>query len=80
MSFLPLISIALEVLIALMALLIAVRGRAYMLGFALTFGVYVYYDLARYYSWEVAENLLSAAFFVATLSALVSMVGIYRAR
>jgi hypothetical protein len=36
----------------------------YMIGFAITFGIYVYYDLARLYSWEVSESLLSSVFLV----------------
>lgn len=75
---LPVISIIIEVVIALLALVTVFKGRAYMLGFAVTFGIYVYYDLARLYSWEVAESMLSVVFFVATLMALISTVGILK--
>ncbi|MBP9748525.1 MAG: hypothetical protein KBD17_02830, partial [Candidatus Pacebacteria bacterium] len=64
--------------ISVLALFVAVRARAYMVGFALNFGIYVYYDLARLYAWEVSESLLSSVFLVATLAALVSMVGIVK--
>jgi len=78
MEILPIVSIVIEVLIALIALVSTFKGRPYMLGFAITFGIYVYYDLARLYEWAVAESLLSVVFLVATLAALTSMVGIAR--
>jgi hypothetical protein len=78
MELIPIISIILEVLIAVLALVTAFRKRPYMIGLAITFGIYVYYDLARYYKWEIAESWLSVVFLIATLSALVSVVGILR--
>lgn len=78
MDLIPLVSILIEIIISAMALVVAYRGHAYMIGFAVTFGIYVYYDLARYYAWEVSESLLSGVFFIATLAALVSMVGILK--
>ncbi len=80
MTIIPVVSIVLEFVIALLALFAAFRGRMYMIGFAITFGIYVYYDLARLYSWEVSESLLSSVFLVATVAALVSMVGIVKKR
>ena len=79
MDIIPIISIILEIVIAVLALVIALRGRFYMIGFALTFGIYVYYDLARLYEWSVSESLLSVVFLIATLAALVSVVGILKA-
>lgn len=78
MDILPVVSIILEALIAVLALVTAVRGRSYMLGLTLTFGIYVYYDLARLYEWSVSESLLSVVFLIATLSALVSIIGIFK--
>ncbi|MFA6024776.1 MAG: hypothetical protein WC777_06325 [Candidatus Gracilibacteria bacterium] len=79
MELLPIVSIVLELVIAVLALLAAVRGRLTMLGLALTFGIYVYYDLARLYEWSVSESLLSVLFLIATLAALVSVFGIFKA-
>lgn len=79
MTLLPIVSIVLEVLIAVLALVSAVRGRSYMTGLAITFGIYVYYDLARLYEWSVSESLLSLVFLIATLAALVSVIGIFKA-
>jgi hypothetical protein len=78
MEMIPVVSIILEALIAVLALVIAFRKRPYMIGLAVTFGIYVYYDMARYYKWEIAESWLSVVFLIATLSALVSMIGILR--
>lgn len=76
----PLLSIALETIIALLALVAALRGRPYMAGFAVTFGIYVYYDLARHYAWEANEQMLSLMFLVATLAALASVISIVRTK
>ncbi|QQR54991.1 hypothetical protein IPG41_00210 [Candidatus Peregrinibacteria bacterium] len=78
MNTIPILSIVLELVIAILALFIAVRGRFYMMGLALTFGIYVYYDLARLYEWPVSESVLSVVFLVATLAALISVIGIFR--
>jgi len=78
MNFIPVISIALEILIAVLALLSVFKGKYYMIGLVITFGVYVYYDLARHYQLEVSESLLSVVFLIATLSALVSVIGIIK--
>ena len=80
MNIIPIVSIVLEFVIAVLALVAAFRGRAYMVGFAVTFGIYVYYDLARLYAWEVSESLLSSVFLVATVAALLSMIGIVKKR
>ncbi|MBI4232637.1 hypothetical protein HY605_05370 [Candidatus Peregrinibacteria bacterium] len=76
MNMIPIVSIILEVVIALLALVACFRGQFYMIGFALTFGIYVYYDLARLYEWEVSESLLSVAFLIATVAALISMIAL----
>lgn len=78
MSIIPVLSIALEFVIALIALVLTFRGRPYMAGFAITFGIYVYYDLAREYQWQVSEPLLSVVFLIATLAALAAIIGISR--
>lgn len=65
-------------LIALLALHAAIRGQTHMYGFAFTFSVYVFYDLARLYALNVPAEVLSIVFFAATLSALYSVWHIYR--
>jgi hypothetical protein len=75
-----LVSIVLEAVVALIAILAAQRQRPHLYGFALTFGVYVLYDLARFLGWNVEQGVLSALFLAATVSALVAMWGLYKER
>ncbi len=78
MRTLQLISIALELSIAVLAALSALKHRSYLWGFVITFGVYVYYDLAKLYTWDNFGEYLPVLFFIATVSALVSVWGIYK--
>jgi hypothetical protein len=79
-KILQIVSIALEGLVALISAVAAFRGRSYMYGFAFTFAIYVFYDLAKFYGWGVPQNALSIIFFVATLSALASVWRISKRR
>ncbi len=72
------VSIALEALIAIIALVGAIKGRHYLFGLTLTFGIYVYYDLARLFEWGTNEAYLTSLFFIATLSALISVWFVYK--
>jgi hypothetical protein len=74
------VSIVLEAAIAFIAVLAARQGRPYLYGLALTFAVYVFYDLARVRQWTIDASLLSGLFLLATVSALVAVWGIYRER
>ena len=80
MEGLQFVSIILELLIALICVITAVRGRTYMYGLAFTFAIYVFYDLARALSWDISETVLVLSFFIATLAALYSVWHIYRHR
>jgi hypothetical protein len=75
-----LVSIALEAAVAVIAVLAARQGRPHLYGLALTFAIYVLYDLARVRQWTVDATLLSALFLLATVAALVAVWGIYRER
>jgi len=78
MSILQLVSISLEFVIVIISLMIAVsKKKAYGYGLALTFGIYVFYDLTRLFSLGIDEMLLYAVFFIATVSALVSVWRLY---
>lgn len=72
------VSIALEVVIAVIFAMIALRGKTYMFGLALTFAIYVFYDLARQFAWDISPAVLFGGFFIATVSALYSAVKLYR--
>jgi hypothetical protein len=72
------ISIVLEAVVAIVAILAARKGKPYLYGLAFTFGAYVLYDLARLLQWEVQGGLLSGLFLLATITALVAVWGLYR--
>ena len=71
------ISIILEAAVAVVAVLAARQGRPYLYGLAFTFAAYVLYDLARFLQWTVEGPLLSWLFLVATITALVAVLGLY---
>ena len=71
-------SIILEAAVAVISVLAARRQRPYMYGLAFTFAAYVVYDLARYFKWPVDDSLLSWLFLLATITALMSVWGLYR--
>ena len=80
MAAVHLFSIFLEAVIVIIALLLAVdKKRLYGYGFALTFGIYVVYDLANQFHYAISSDLLIIIFFVATVSALYSIWQLYRA-
>jgi len=72
------LSIALEVAVAAIAVLAAVKGRPYLYGLALTFTIYVLYDLGRVFGWNVDKGILSVLFLVASASALFAVWRLYR--
>jgi hypothetical protein len=74
------VSIALEVAVAIVAVLAALKGRPYLYGLALTFGIYVLYDLGRLLGFDVEQGVLSVLFLVASASALYAVWGLYRDR
>lgn len=74
------VSIILEAVVAVIAILAAHPGRLYLYGLAFTFAAYVFYDLAHLLEWDVEEPLLSGLFLLATMSALVAVWALYRDR
>ena len=71
-------SIALEVAVAVIAAIAAMKGRPYLYGLAFTFAVYVLYDSGLLLGWNVECGVLSVLFLVASASALYAVWGIYR--
>lgn len=64
-------SIILEAAIVVIALLAAAtKKKTFAYGFALTFAIYVFYDLAKLVPLSVPDAVLYPLFFVATVSAL----------
>ena len=64
--------------LAVIAALAASKGRLYLYGLALTFAIYVLYDLGRLLGWNVEKGVLSLLFLVASASALFAVWGLYR--
>ena len=71
------VSITLEACVATVAVLAGRHGRPYLYGLAFTFAAYVLYDLARLLQWAVEGPVLSWLFLIATITALVAVVGLY---
>ncbi len=71
-------SIALEIAVAVLAFLTALRGRPYLYGLAFTFAVYVVYDTGRLFGWHVQEGGPSVLFLLASASAAYAAWGLYR--
>ena len=76
MANLQLLSIVLEAVIALLFVSAALKGRTYLYGMALTFAIYVAYDLSKYGVISIPDSSLTVVFFIATLAALWSAWGI----
>ena len=78
MNNLQYLSIFLEFVIGVIALMSAIGGKRYMFGLAFTFFVYVVYDLAKVYSMGMLNVYLPVLFLLATISALWSVWSIYK--
>jgi hypothetical protein len=71
MNILQLISIFLEIVVATLGVLLAVsKKKMYGWFIALTFVIYVFYDLANLFTLNVSQDLLYTFFLLATLSIL----------
>lgn len=64
------ISILIEALIALLGIKLVTQGKPFGWGIFITFGIYVFYDIARYINLSISQDLLYISFFIASLSAL----------
>jgi hypothetical protein len=80
MEALHLVSIVIEVAIAILALLAVLKGKTYMCGFAIAYAMYVVYDLSRHYGWDIDGGVQTFLFFVATVAALYSAYKIFQSK
>jgi hypothetical protein len=78
LDYVLVIGLVLEVAIAIIAVLAALKKKPYVYGLAFTFGAYAFYDLARLLEWNVREGFLSWLFLLATVTALIAVWGLYR--
>ena len=73
------ISLLVEIIVTLLGVSLAVKKKkAYGWLIALTFGVYVFYDASRFFSFEIDNQTLSFLFLVASFSILGAVWQIYQ--
>jgi hypothetical protein len=72
------VSIIVEAAVAVIAILVAWRGRPYIYGLTFTYAAYVFYDFARWLGWNVEGSPYAVLFLLASISALIAVWGLYR--
>jgi len=78
MNLIHLVSILLELVVAVIGVMLAIsKKKIYGWFIALTFVLYVFYDLAYFLYLPVSQDLLYYLFFVATLSILWAIWNIF---
>jgi hypothetical protein len=78
MNLLHLLSILLEVVVAALGMMLAIsKKKMYGWCIAVTFVLYVIYDLAHLLEWNISQDTLYTIFFVATLSILWAVWNIF---
>jgi len=77
MEFLQHVSILIELVIASLGIAMIYKKKNYGWFFLITFGIYVFYDLAKMIGFSINQDILYISFFTATLSALILAWRIY---
>ncbi len=78
MNLLHLLSILLEVVVAALGVMLAIcKKKMYGWCIAITFVLYVIYDLANLLEWNISQDTLYTIFFVATISILWAVWNIF---
>ncbi|MFA4967099.1 MAG: hypothetical protein WC624_02640 [Candidatus Margulisiibacteriota bacterium] len=79
MDILQLLSTLLEVgVVVLGGMIVLYKKKNYGWFIALTFGIYVIYDLAKIYSWNIDANALNSLFFIASVSIYWALWEVYK--
>ncbi len=74
MSLLHFVSAGLEFVIFVLALKLVFERKRYIgVAWAVAFGLYMFYDLAKSNGWGLSREFLDTIFFIATLSALFAI-------
>jgi hypothetical protein len=68
MGLLHWISILLEIGVSLLGIKLILRKKAYGWGILITFGIYTFYDIAKYASFPISSDVLYFLFFIASVS------------
>lgn len=71
------VSIAIEVIIAIIGLLLLLKKKIYGIGILITFGIYVFYDLAKHLDYNISSDILYLVFLIASISMLFAAYKIY---
>jgi hypothetical protein len=78
MNLFHLLSILLEVVVAALGVMLAIsKKKMYGWCIAVTFVLYVIYDLANLLAWNISLDTLYMIFFVATISILWAVWNIF---
>lgn len=67
------LSILIEGVVSMLGLKLLSEKKIYGLGIFVTFGIYVFYDLAKYFSFKMSSDFLYIIFFIASVSALLTV-------
>lgn len=78
MQMVQYVSILLEGFVMILGLMLVAKKKVYGWGFALTFAIYVFYDLSNLLSLGIPKNFLYTLFFAATFSVLWAVWGVYQ--
>ena len=79
MEIFIIMALAAEVMAAILGLMIAIRNKKdFGWGIALTFSIYVFYDIVRFLALRVSEVLIGSLFFIASIAILWSVWRIYQ--
>lgn len=73
MELLHWLSIFIEAIVAILGLKLALNKKVYGWGILTTFSIYVFYDLAKYFSLDISSGFLYFVFFIASVSALLTV-------
>jgi hypothetical protein len=74
MTLLHALSIFLEIVIFVLALRMVFEKKRYIgIAWAVTFGIYAFYDSARALNWGLPREFMETIFLIATLSALFAV-------
>jgi hypothetical protein len=79
MNIVQLVSVILELIVAVVGVMLAVgKKKVYGWCFALTFGIYVIYDISKFASLNISGDVLNVIFFIASFSALWGIWSAYK--
>ncbi len=79
MNIVQMVSVILELIVAIVGVMLAAgKKKIYGWCFALTFIIYVVYDLSKFMALNINGDILNILFFVASFSALWGIWSIYK--